>query len=55
MSVQSKRERLLHVACRYREAAPAQKTMILDEFVAATGSARKYAIGCSPNQRHLRR
>lgn len=44
MSVRSKRELLAQVACRYREAGPVQKTTILDEFVAATGYARKYAI-----------
>ena len=44
MRVRSKLELLAQVACRYREAGPAQKTTILDEFVAATGYARKYAI-----------
>ena len=44
MSFRSKRELLLQMAPRYREASPALKTVILDEFVAATGSARKYAI-----------
>jgi len=48
MSVQSKRKLLVQrpegTRCRYREAGPAQKTIILDEFVAATGYARKYAI-----------
>jgi hypothetical protein len=44
MSVRSKRELLAQVAGRYREAGPAQKRTILDEFVAATGYARKYAI-----------
>jgi len=32
------------VAARYREARHVQKSVILDEFVAATGYARKYAI-----------
>src|SRR5215472_6679991 len=32
------------MAPRYREASPTLKTVILDEFVAATGYARKYAI-----------
>jgi len=40
----SKRELLLQIAPRYREASAALKTVILDEFVAATGYARKYAI-----------
>ena len=50
MSVQSKRELLVQVACRYRESSAAQKTIILDEFVARVpaeggcGYARKYAI-----------
>src|SRR5437764_5373761 len=44
MSFQAKRELLGQVALRYREATPRQKRSILDEFVAATGYARKYAI-----------
>jgi len=44
MSFQAKRELLVQVAPRYREASGAQKRHILDEFVAATGYARKYAI-----------
>jgi hypothetical protein len=44
MSIQAKRELLVHVAPRYREADSRQKSGILDEFVAATGYARKYAI-----------
>lgn len=44
MSLQAKRELLIQVAPRYREAGHAQKSVILDEFVAATGYDRKYAI-----------
>ncbi len=44
MSFQSKRELLAQTAPRYREASHGLKTQILDEFVAATGYARKYAI-----------
>jgi len=44
MRYQARRELLARVASRYREANHAQKTTILDEFVAATGYARKYAI-----------
>ena len=44
LSFRSKRELLLQIAPRYREASAALKTVILDEFVAATGYARKYAI-----------
>jgi Integrase core domain len=44
LSYRAKRELLQQVAPRYREASSAHKTVILDEFVAATGYARKYAI-----------
>jgi hypothetical protein len=44
MSYQAKRELLAQVAPRYREASHTHKSLILDEFVAATGYARKYAI-----------
>lgn len=44
MSFRSKRELLAQVAPRYQQASHAQKSVILDEFVAATGYARKYAI-----------
>jgi hypothetical protein len=44
MSFQAKRELLGQVALRYREATSRQKQSILDEFIAATGYARKYAI-----------
>jgi hypothetical protein len=44
MSYRSKRELLAQVAPRYQQSAHAQKSLILDEFVAATGYARKYAI-----------
>jgi hypothetical protein len=44
MSFRAKRELLAQVAPRYHEAGAAQKTLVLDEFVAATGYARKYAI-----------
>ena len=43
-SFRSKRELLLQIAPRYKEASPTLKSVILDEFVAATGYARKYAI-----------
>jgi hypothetical protein len=41
MSYQSKYELLQQMAPRYREASAALKHVILDEFVAATGYARK--------------
>jgi hypothetical protein len=44
MSFRAKRELLAQVAPRYQQARPAHKSLILDEFVAATGYARKYAI-----------
>ncbi len=44
MSYRAKRELLLQIAPRYREASSALKEVILDEFVAATGYVRKYAI-----------
>src|SRR4051812_6025947 len=44
MSFRAKRELLVQVAPRYREATHAQKSIVLDEFLAAAGYARKYAI-----------
>jgi len=44
MSFQAKRELLAQTGPRYRAAPLQQKRAILDEFVAATGYARKYAI-----------
>jgi hypothetical protein len=44
MSFRAKRELLVQVAPRYRAASHAQKSVVLDEFVAATGYARKYAL-----------
>ena len=44
MSVLAKRELLLQVAPRYVEGCRHQRRVILDEFVAATGYERKYAI-----------
>ena len=44
MSGQARRELVVQVAPRYREAQGGQKSRILDEFVASTGYARKYAI-----------
>lgn len=44
MSFLAKRELLARVAPRYQTATPQQKSVILDEFVAVTGYARKYAI-----------
>src|SRR3712207_94337 len=44
MSFQAKRELLRQVAPRYQAAPHGQRSVILDEFIAATGYARKYAI-----------
>lgn len=44
MSHQSKRELLAAIRPRYLKAKKAEKVQILDEFVAATGYHRKYAI-----------
>jgi hypothetical protein len=44
MGIQSKRELLAALHPRYRRASKAEKGQILDEFVAATGYHRKYAI-----------
>ena len=44
MSFQAKRELLVQVASRYREANRVEKSVMLNEFMAATGYGRKYAI-----------
>ena len=44
MSFRAKRELLAQVAWRYQQAPPDQKSLILNEFVAATSYNRKYAI-----------
>src|SRR5215208_2012168 len=44
MSFRAKHELLAQAAPRYREARHAQKSIVLDEFLAATGYTRKYAI-----------
>jgi len=41
MSFLAKRELLVQVASRYRDATGQQKSRILDEFVAAAGYVRK--------------
>ena len=43
MSFRTRRELLLQIIPRYREADRNQKKSILDEFVASTGYSRKYA------------
>ena len=41
---QARRALLRHLAPRYQQASPAQKTVLLDSFVEWTGYTRKYAI-----------
>jgi len=41
---QARRALLRHLAPRYQQASPAQKTLLLDSFVEWTGYTRKYAI-----------
>ena len=51
ISIHTRRELALTLASRYGAARRPGKTRILDEFVATTGYARKYAIrfpSCSP-------
>src|SRR5579883_2362212 len=50
MSFQARRELLVAIRPRYRKAQRKDKTAMLDEFVAATGYDRKYAI-CLLGQR----
>lgn len=44
MRFRAERESLLQVSTRYQGASHHQKSLILGEFIAATGYARKYAI-----------
>ena len=44
MSFRAKRELLVQVAPRYREATHAQTSVVLNKVLAAHGYARKYAI-----------
>ena len=58
MTLQSKRELLEVTNPRYLKASKARKTQILDEFIAATGYHRKYAIRVlkrGPRPRGLRK
>ena len=43
MSHQAKKELLIQIMPRHREAGRKEKTIILDAFVVATGYDRKYA------------
>ncbi|MBI1882531.1 MAG: hypothetical protein HYR94_30525 [Chloroflexi bacterium] len=49
MSLKARGELLAAIASRYGQATEAEKQTILDEFVAATGYHRKYAINILQN------
>ena len=49
MSLKARRELLTATAQRYQQAGKPEKTIILDEFAAATGYHRKYAISLLKN------
>ena len=49
MSFRTKRELAVRIAPRYREVSRKEKTAILDEFIAATGYSRKYALRLMAN------
>jgi hypothetical protein len=49
MSLKARRELLTATAQRYQQACKPEKTLILDEFTAATGYHRKYAISLLKN------
>ena len=55
MSHRAKRELLAQLFPRYQAATHAQKPLILDEFLAATGYDRKYSIRCFPQEPALPR
>ena len=53
MSIQTRKEILLHVKKRYQEASSNKKRKILDEFIETTNYRRKYAIhllNCNSNK-----
>jgi hypothetical protein len=49
---QVRRALLRHLAPRYQQASPAQKTLLLDSFVEWTGYTRKYAIELLNHGKH---
>src|SRR5579875_694260 len=49
---QARRALLRHLAPRYQQASPAQKTLLLDRFVEWTGYTRKYAIELLNHREH---
>lgn len=53
MSYRTRRELLIQIIPRYREADRNQKKLILDEFVVSTGYSRKYAIRLLSSKKHF--
>ena len=53
MSYRTRRELLIQIIPRYREAGRNQKKLILDEFVVSTGYSRKYAIRLLSSKKHF--
>jgi hypothetical protein len=51
-SFQARRALLRHLAPRYQQASPAQKTLLLDSVVEWTGYTRKYAIELLNHGKH---
>ena len=51
-SFQARRALLRHLAPRYQQASPAQKTLLLDSFVEWTGYTRKYVIELLNHREH---
>ncbi|HEX6478961.1 MAG TPA: hypothetical protein VF043_08950 [Ktedonobacteraceae bacterium] len=51
-SLQTRRALLRHLAPRYQQASPVQKTLLLDSFVEWTGFSRKYAIALLNHGQH---
>jgi hypothetical protein len=47
-----RRARLQSLAPRYQQASPAQKTLLLDAYVASTGYTRKHAIELLNHGKH---
>ena len=53
MSIQTRKEVLLHIKKRYQEVSSSKKRKILDEFIDITSYRRKYAIhllNCNSNK-----
>ena len=55
MSYRTRRELLIHIIPRYREAENKEKQSILNEFIASSCYSRKYAICLPPELGLLQR